>query len=95
MLEEGIRIRTIFECTSLLSSVWLCVRSTSNNTNGNKQVIYFPVQLGTMVIMILSYEPHSDTAQVTCSTDTDSHMTYSTEMDSCVTCSACSCKGSM
>ena len=29
----------------------------SNNANGNKRVIVSPVQLGTMVIMVLSYKP--------------------------------------
>ena len=43
--------------TSLLPSVLLQVRSTSNNANSNKQVIIFMVRLGAMVIMILSYEP--------------------------------------
>ena len=62
----------------------------------------FPVQLGTTVIMILSYEslislhvqtqhiwlavPDTD-SRVTCSTDTDSRMTCSTDTDSRTTCS--------
>ena len=41
----------------LLPSVLLWVHSTINNANGNKLVMFFPVQLGTMVIIILSYEP--------------------------------------
>ena len=71
----------------------------SNNANGNN---FFPVWLGTMVIIILSYKTfgfigHSDVcarlvvpdtdSRVTCSTDTDSRVTCSTDTDSRMTCS--------
>ena len=64
---------------------------------------FFPVQLDTMVIVILSYEPlislHVQTCAWLAVPDTDSHMTYSSDIDSCMTSSkkygfletACSC----
>ena len=48
---------------------------------------FFPVQLGTMAIMILSYDfiARSDAAHVTCSTDTDSCVTCSIDTNSRMT----------
>ena len=76
---------------SLLPSVLMRMCSTSNKANSNKQVIFFSDLgtiygdvwiFGTMVQMILSYEPLHGQMQRTwlAVPDTDSHMTCSTSM---------------
>ena len=39
----------------VVCNVRMCSSSVSRNANGNKQVIFFPGQLG--IVIILSYEP--------------------------------------
>ena len=75
---------------SVLPSVLLWVHSISNSANGNKQVIFSSIAY--YYDNDLSYKP-SISLHVKMQwewlavPDTDSHMTCSTDMDSCMTCS--------
>ena len=76
------------------TALLLRVRSTSNNPNGNKRVIFFPVCIAwcygdnDFIVRTFDFVAQSDAARVTCSTDMDSRVTCSADTDSCVTCSA-------